>query len=389
MFEFGHEEFLDSLPFQNRDGKKLRVGFVTNDTGRDRKGLHLLERLASNPMIRLSAVFTPEHGFGSDAPDGEPVEGSVHPRHKIPIFSLYGKTKVPQPEQLALCDLLVYDIQDVGVRFYTYISTLRNVIEASSQADLPIHVLDRPDILGGIEVEGPMLTPGFESFVGHLPVPLRYGLTPGELATWWNSGLRKPARLKVWKCRDYRRKAAFEDLCVPWTKPSPSMLSTSTARFYPGTCLFEGTNISEGRGTEAPFQILGAPWTDPSTWLKALAPILPSQVVASEVDFSPTFSKFSGQICRGIRLDTNLKLLGKSVSLGIRVLAALMKSHPGKVEFPGRPGLPAPFFDHLVGNSWVREGLEKGSPVEEIETRMNAEAAVFLRDRKAYLIYPD
>ncbi|HNW35695.1 MAG TPA: DUF1343 domain-containing protein [Candidatus Ozemobacteraceae bacterium] len=382
MFEFGLEEFL----FSSAAGG--RVGLITNATGRDRHGVHIANRLAGHPRLKLAAIFTPEHGFGADAPDGEAVASSMHPGYRVPIHSLYGPRKTPSAEELKGIDLLVYDIQDVGVRFYTYISTLRNTMEAAAQNGIPYHVLDRPDLLGGIAVEGPMLQSGFESFVGHLPVPIRYGLTPGELSRWWNFRLRVQADLTVWPCQEYRRGLAFEQLGVPWVKPSPSMCSSSTARFYPGTCLYEGTNLSEGRGTEAPFQILGAPWVNRERWIELLSPLLPADVSVSPVTFRPTFSKFEGEECLGIRLDTSSPLLENSFGIGIRSLSALIQSHPGLVEFTTRPTLAHPFFDHLAGNSWVRESLLIGMPPSEIEARATQENAMFASDRKSFLLYP-
>ncbi|HOY68580.1 MAG TPA: DUF1343 domain-containing protein [Candidatus Ozemobacteraceae bacterium] len=381
MFDYGLEAFLESPHATGR------IGLVTNATGRDRHGVHLTDRISAHPHATLAAIFTPEHGFGSDAPDGEAVDSSVHPRLGVPIFSLYGPKKKPAPADLHGLDALVFDIQDVGVRFYTYISTLRNTLEAAAEAGLPFHVLDRPDLLGGLEIEGPMLSPGFGSFVGHLPVPLRYGLTPGELARWWNARLPKPAGLTVWACREYVRGVPFERLGVPWVQPSPSMKSPDTARFYPGTCLYEGTNVSEGRGTDAPFQILGAPWARPELWIEALSPLLPPGVSVSAATFRPTFSKFEGIECRGIRLDTSLPILPNAVGIGIRSLHALLRTHPGLVEFPGRATLPHPFFDHLAGNAWLREHLLSGKPPAEIEARATAECAPFIAERASFLIY--
>ena len=381
MFDYGLEAFLSSTDVGGR------LGLVTNATALDRHGTHLVDRLAGHPRLKLAAIFTPEHGFGADAPDGEAVASSTHQRYRVPIHSLYGPRKNPSADELKDIDLLAYDIQDVGVRFYTYISTLRNTMEAAARHGIPFHVLDRPDLLGGIDVEGPMLRPGFESFVGHLPIPLRYGLTPGELARWWNSRLERAALLSVWQCRAYRRGTPFERLGVPWVKLSPSMCTTTTARFYPGTCLYEGTNLSEGRGSEAPFQILGAPWVDPAPWIEALAPLLPEDVRVTPVSFRPTFSKFQGEECRGIRLDTDSPVLHDAFGIGIRTLSAFMRSHPGRIEFTTRPTLLHPFFDLLAGTSWVREFLIAGAPPSEIEARANAEHAAFAAERQSFFLY--
>ncbi len=378
-FEYGLEEFLGSK-------EKGKVGLVTNNTGRDRHGVHLASRIAHHERLRLESIFTPEHGFGSDAPDGEHVASSVHPDLEVPIISLYGQRKSPSFEELKRLDLLVYDIQDVGTRFYTYISTLRNVIEAGFEAGIPVHILDRPDILGGNQVEGPSLGEGFSSFVGHLPVPLRYGMTCGELGLWWTTKMEKSGLLKIWKCRDWKRGAAFEDLGVPWVNLSPSMLSTDTAKFYPGTCLFEGTNVSEGRGTEAPFRIIGAPWIETQIWIDALRPRLPETVSCTSAIFKPTFSKFQGENCLGIKLETKKPVIENSVEIGLLALSTLMETHPGKIEFTSRPTLGHPFFDYLSGNSWLREGLINKAPVKELIDRAATENTPVMAELERVLL---
>jgi uncharacterized protein YbbC (DUF1343 family) len=382
-FEFGLEGFLADPTLRGR------VGLVTNATGRDRRGIHLVDRLARHPRLRLVAIFTPEHGFGADAPDGEHVGDTAHPQLGIPIHSLYGPCKSPRPEHLRDLDLLVYDIQDVGVRFYTYISTLRNTIDAAIPARLPVHVLDRPDLLGGLVVEGPLLDPALASFVGHLPIPLRYGMTPGELARWWNARLEVPADLTVWPCRGYRRGTPFSALNVPWVQPSPSMVSPDTAQFYPGTCLFEGTNVSEGRGSSHPFQKLGAPWIDAHAWVKALEPLLPSGIEVGQTYFTPTFSKFTGELCEGIFLTTTRPFLEQAVVIGLAAIQTLMQTHPGQVSFPGRPGMPAPFFDHLAGCAAIREALEGQAPWSTLAALPHMGLESFLITRKEALLYQE
>ncbi|MFZ2958059.1 MAG: DUF1343 domain-containing protein [Candidatus Ozemobacteraceae bacterium] len=379
--EYGLEAFLASGDVVGR------VGLVTNATGRDRSGTHLAELLARHPRLKLVCIFTPEHGFGADAPDGEAVSNDSHASLRVPIVSLYGPKKMPSPEDLTGLDLLIYDIQDVGVRFYTYISTLRNVIDAAAPLGIPLHVLDRPDLMGGITIEGPMLSPGFSSFVGHLPLPIRYGLTAGELALWWNHRLDRPAPITVWPCRGWRRGTSFDDWNTSWVKPSPSMISPATAAFYPGTCLFEGTNLSEGRGTDAPFQTFGAPWVDADRWREVLVPTLPSDIQVSTVTFIPTFSKFVGEPCRGIRLNAQNPLFDHAFSTALHAIAAFMKTHPDRIEFSARPNLPHPFFDHLVGCAWVREGLQKNVPVAEIVARANEDSKPFSKSLDEFYLY--
>ncbi|MBF0405747.1 MAG: DUF1343 domain-containing protein [Candidatus Riflebacteria bacterium] len=382
-FELGLEDFLRD---RSLTGK---AGLVTNNTGRDRNGVHLVERIAGCRELKfsLAKIFSPEHGFTSDAPDGEAVSDSQHSSTKIPIVSLYGQKKSPDPEDIKGLDFLVFDIQDVGVRFYTYISTLRNIIDTCAANRIPLLIADRPNFIGADVIEGPALQDGYNSFVGHLPVPLRYGMTCGELAQWWNNRLPEPAELKIYQCKNYYRESTFEDLDFPWFQPSPSMTSPETARFYPGTCLFEGTNLSEGRGTDKPFQKIGAPWIDSKSWVSELKPILPEDIEVSETTFVPTFSKFQGEKCHGIYLTSKSKKITNSVNITLRCFSTLMKTNRTNLVFEGRSNLHYPFIDYLAGNSWLRTSLENNAPVSEIENRLPENCEDFLKTRKNALLY--
>ncbi|MDD2999578.1 MAG: DUF1343 domain-containing protein [Candidatus Riflebacteria bacterium] len=360
---------------------------VTNFTGRDRRGIHLVKRLAADNRFILKRVFTPEHGFNSDAPDGEHVADSVDSSLGIEIVSLYGEVKKPSLELLQDIDLLVYDIQDVGTRFYTYISTLRNVIEAADEAGRPVAVLDRPDVLGGSMVEGPMLSPEFASFVGHLPIALRYGLTPGELARWWCNKQGIKTEVKVYKCQNYACPSNFNSLGFPWFKPSPSMPDITTALFYPGTCLFEGTDISEGRGTDTPFRAMGAPWINANIWAEALKPLLPEDIKVTTTSFVPTFSKFSENECRGILLETVSGKVDNAVYIGVASIYALMQSHPGKIVFTDRPGMKYPFIDYLAGTDRIRKGLLKNEKPSQIVFEASDGTEEFKNSRVPFFLY--
>ncbi len=383
MFRPGIEVFFD-----NRLAKApLRVAAVTNFTGRNREGTHLVHLLANDRRFKLARIFTPEHGFSSDAPDGEHVANSRESTLGIDIISLYGANKKPQPELLKELDLLIYDIQDLGVRFYTYISTLRNILDAAAETNTPVTVLDRPDVMGGKTVEGPMLHAGFSSFVGHLPIALRYGLTPGELAKWWHAKNDMKNELSVVGCEDYRCPTEFDQLCFPWFKPSPSMPNVATAFIYPGTCLFEGTNISEGRGSEQPFRNLGAPFIEAERWLECIKPMLPEGVTATTTSFVPTFSKFTGETCFGIKLACGHPV-ENSVYTGIAALSSLMQSHPGQVKFTDRPSLEHPFIDYLAGTDQVRKGLLAGEKPYEIMRKSCVGSEDFAVQRQSYFLYP-
>lgn len=383
MFKPGIEYFFEST----HTSAPLRVAAVTNFTGRDRHGHNLVNLLADDRRFKLARIFTPEHGFTSDAPDGEHVANSKESSLGVDIISLYGPNKRPAPELIKDLDLLVYDIQDLGVRFYTYISTLRNIMDVAAETGTAVAVLDRPDILGGKTVEGPMLQARFSSFVGHLPVALRYGLTPGELAKLWHAKNSMKNQLSVFCCQDYRCPTEFDRLDFPWFKPSPSMPDPATALMYPGTCLFEGTNISEGRGSDYPFRNLGAPFIDAERWLECIKPLLSEQVSVCTTSFTPTFSKFVGEECYGIRL-TSEHPLQDSVYTGVAALWSLVQSHPGTIEFSGRPGLEHPFIDYLAGTDLIRKGLLADEKPDEIIQKSCAGTSEFAQERERFFLYP-
>lgn len=382
MFSPGIETF-----FSQKHKGRSKVAIVCNNTSRDRNGTHLSDLFAQHDCFELKRIFTPEHGFSSNAPDGEHVSHSQHQALGVEIFSLYGKCKKPPTELLQDIDLLVYDIQDVGVRFYTYISTLRNAIEAADEASVPVMILDRPDMLGGRIVEGPMLHEGFSSFVSHLPVALRYAMTPAELALWWKAQANLDVEIKVSLCNDYTFPADYNDLQMPWCKPSPSMPGISTAIFYPGTCLYEGTNVSEGRGTRFPFQMLGAPWINPELWLEELGPLLPQEIEATKSTFIPTFSKYAGTECQGISLNSKANQINAAVYIGVASIYALMKTHPGRIEFTSRPNLQHPFIDYLAGTDSIRKDLIALRLPDLIINNCQAGVANFSKSRSNHLLY--
>lgn len=382
MFSPGIETF-----FSQKHKSGISVAIICNNTSRDRNGIHLSDLFAHHDSFELKRIFTPEHGFESNAPDGEQVSHSNHQALGVEIFSLYGKCKKLPAELLQDIDLLVYDIQDVGVRFYTYISTLRNAIEAAADASVPIMILDRPDILGGRVVEGPMLHQGFSSFVSHLPVALRYAMTPAELALWWKAQAKLDVEIQVSLCNNYAFPTDYNDLQTPWFKPSPSMPGISTAMFYPGTCLYEGTNVSEGRGTRFPFQMLGAPWINSELWLEKLSPLLPQEIKATKSTFIPTFSKYAGKECHGILLSSETNQINAAVYIGVASIHALMRTHPGKVEFSSRPNLQYPFIDYLAGTDRIRKDLIELKLPDLIIKNCQAGIEDFIKSRSNHLLY--
>jgi uncharacterized protein YbbC (DUF1343 family) len=336
----------------------------------------------------LTALFGPEHGIDGAAPDAAHIEHAVHARLGIPIFSLYGVQHEPTPAMLAQVDLLVFDMQDVGVRFYTYLSTLFYVLRSAGAAGIPVLVLDRPNPITGVHVEGPLLEPDFQSFVGMLPLPIRHGMTLGELARMINDEARFGVDLTVLPMQGWGRNMWFDETGLPWAATSPGMPHLSTVTVYPGACLIEGTTLSEGRGTTLPFEIVGAPWLDGDRLARTLNGMNLPGVRFRPVRFTPTDSKHTHLSCAGVQWHVLDRALLRPVVTGLHVVAAIRSQHPEHFEFlttswEGRP----PHFDLLMGNVRVRAGLEQGVSVEELTADWPTVAEEFRRRRRPYLIY--
>jgi uncharacterized protein YbbC (DUF1343 family) len=337
------------------------------------------------------ALFGPEHGFHGQAQDLIGVGGSTEAG--LRVHSLYGSTVEslrPTAAQLRGLDALVIDLQDVGSRYYTFQATTLYCLETAAQVGLMVFVLDRPNPLGGEAVEGPTLRPGFESFVGPHPIPTRHGMTMGELAQLYRAERGLNAALEVIPCDGWRRGMDFDQTGLPWVLPSPNMPTVDTAFVYPGQCLLEGTNLSEGRGTTRPFALCGAPWIDP----RALARRLEADQLP-EVRFRPawfrlTFQKFAGQDCGGVQLHVTDRRAFRPVRTGLAVLAALrdlsgtrFASRTEEYEFV----TDRPAIDLLFGSDRERLGLEAGRPWREVAAEWESEEAAFRARREAFLIY--
>lgn len=338
--------------------------------------------------IHLAALFGPEHGLYGAVADGVQVGHSLDRRSGLPVYSLYGETREPDAGMLAGVDTLVFDMQDVGVRFYTYLSTLFYVLRGSAKAGKAVIVLDRPNPVTGVIVEGPLLEPGFESFVGIAPVPLRHGLTLGELALWMNERLEPKADLSVVRMQGWRRGMWFDETGLEWIMTSPAMPRLSTATLYPGTCLVEGTNLSEGRGTALPFEVAGAPWVDGFDLAERLNSLGLAGVVFRPVMFSPTSSKFKGEGCAGVQFHVTDRQVFRPLQAGLELVAACRELYPDHFSFLGSSweGRPA-HFDLLMGNAWTREALQQGRPVEAIMERWAGAPESFQESCRAGWLY--
>jgi uncharacterized protein YbbC (DUF1343 family) len=338
--------------------------------------------------LYLTALFGPEHGFDGSAADGAAVGDARHPRTGLPVSSLYGETKEPTPEMLADVDILVFDMQDIGARFYTFISTLFYVLRGAGRAGKPVVVLDRPNPINGARVEGPLVEPGLESFVGIVPIPIRHGLTTGELAFYINAEHHLGADLSVIPLRGWQREMWFDQTGLPWVATSPGMPQLATATVYPGLCFIEGTNLSEGRGTSLPFETLGAPWMDGYPMAQSLNALNLPGARFRPLYFIPSASKHAGQKCGGIQVHVVDREAFRPAVTGLHVVAACRAQAPHKFEFLGSSweGRP-PHFDLLTGVAAVREGLAAGQAVSEITAAWPDIEAQFADKRKPYLMY--
>lgn len=362
-----------------------RVGLITNQTGRGRDGEHDADRLARQPGLRLVALFSPEHGFRGTEPPGAYVASYVDPVLRIPVYSLYGPTRKPTPAMLSNVDVLLFDIQDVGARYYTYISTLAYAMQAAAEKGIPFIVLDRPNPIGGVKVEGPVLEPAYSSFVGLYPIAVRHGMTVGELARLFNDAFGIGAKLTVVAMSGWRREMDWKATGLPWIKPSPNIVRPETALVYPGTCLLEGTNVSEGRGSPLPFEMIGAPWIEGERLARVLNEAALPGVRFEPTSFVPTTSKFQGQRVEGVQIVVTDPGRFEAVRTGLTIIATLRRLYPADFRFTLSGGKY--YFDTLIGNGWMRPAIEQGQSVDEILARDRARFTEFLELRRRYLLY--
>ena len=358
-----------------------RVGLITNPTGVDRELVSDVDLLAHTPGVHLVALFGPEHGIRGAHQAGASVGSDRDPVTGSPVYSLYGKTRQPTPAMLKGVDVLVFDIQAVGARFYTYLYTMADAMKAAAAAHIPIVVLDRPNPIGGTKVQGPVLDPKFASFVGEYPIPLRYGMTIGELAELFNGEFHIGADLTVVKMRGWKRSMYYDDTPLQFVMPSPNMPTETTVLVYPGMGLVEGTNVSEGRGTTRPFELIGAPWIDAEQLSRALNGKHLDGVRFRPVHFTPTFSKYEGKSCNGIEVHVMDRDTFNPVVVGLTVIATIHDLYPHQFAFN------ASDFDRLVGNDWIRKGIETGVSVPEMQRRWQAGLSQFEKVRQKYLLY--
>jgi len=370
-------------------GKKL--GIVTNHTAILSNGTHLVDSLANIPGIQITALFGPEHGIRGDAPAGEKIESGVDAKTGIKVFSLYGKISKPTKEMLQDVDLLIFDIQDIGARFYTYISTLFKVLQAAAENNIPIIVLDRPNPINGLYVDGPIRKDSLSSFVGIAPIPVTHGMTVGELAKLFAGekyiGKELNPKLTIIKIENWNREKYFDNYSFPWVNPSPNIPSVDAEIVYPGTCFIEGTNLSEGRGTPEPFLTIGAPFVNSEKLIKELKSLKIKGIELLPVKFTPvdikgkaTNPKFKDQECNGIKIKVTNRKAFSSVKFGIQLISTLHKLYPNDIKITS-------FFDKLTGDGIIKEKILANAPPEDIIKMWQKELNSFIKTRKQYLLY--
>lgn len=367
--------------------KDKRIGIIANHTSYNGQGTYIVDIFRQMPGVRVVALFSPEHGLRGTEEAGVKVDSQTDPASGLPIYSLYGQTPKPMPQMLADVDVLVFDIQDVGARFYTYLYTMSLAMEAAAEAGKRFVVLDRPDPIDGVQIEGPVLDPKFASFVGLHPIPVRYGQTVGELATmidgegWLAKGVK--ADLTVVPMTGWRRGLWYDQTGLPFIKPSPNMPDLETAAVYPGLCLLEGTNVSEGRGTPMPFRQFGAPWMDAKKLRDRLAELHLSGVIFATAAFTPTASKHKGQLCHAVTLTVTDRGKLEPFWTGVQIVNAIYRLHSDKFEW-----LPD-HFDHLCGTDAIRKAIVAGSSLDDLKKRWLAECETFDQTRRKYLQYSE
>jgi uncharacterized protein YbbC (DUF1343 family) len=368
-----------------------RVGVVCNHASVDRGFVHVVDRLAADDGVRLGAIFGPQHGFRSDVQDNmiETPHRDDSAR-RVPVYSLYSETREPSAEMLSGLDVLVIDLQDIGARIYTYIYTMANCLRACARHGVAVVVCDRPNPIGGVEVEGASLTPGFESFVGQFPIPMRHGMTIGELAALFNDHFGLGATLEIARMEGWHRRMYADATALPWVMPSPNMPTLETAVVYPGTVLFEGTRISEGRGTTRPFELVGAPWIDAERFAAAMNDLGLPGVHFRPAMFEPTFQKHAKQACGGCQIHVTDREAFRPVRTGVALIDLFRRQDPARFAWREPPyeyehdKLP---IDILAGSSTLRQQIESGAPLDQIVSSWREDEAAFASLRKRFLLY--
>ncbi len=370
--------------------RKKRVGLLSNQASVKSDYEHVLSAMLRHG-IEVAAIFGPQHGiYGQTQANMIEWESYRHPALGIPVYSLYGENRSPTDSMLKGLDVLVIDLQDIGTRCYTYLWTAALAMKACSGASLPVILLDRPNPLGGLEIEGPVLKKGFESFVGLFPLPMRHGLTMGEALTMINREKGIGCELEIVKLKQWKRDMHFADTGLPWVMPSPNIPTSETALLYSGTVLLEGTNISEGRGTTIPFELLGAPWIDPAKLAETISKTALQGAVFRPASFIPTWDKYAGELCGGVHIHVTDSNRFRPVRTAAVIIQSAQTLYPGRFEWIQPPYeyeteiMP---IDIISGSVELRKRIDHGLDLNSLFEIWKEEEREFLNSRRDSLIY--
>jgi uncharacterized protein YbbC (DUF1343 family) len=381
--------------FERQWPKKLkdsRVGLLMHPASVNKRLEHAIDLFKKSKKFQLTALFGPQHGIYGETQDNMiEWEGFSDLHTGLPVFSLYGCTRKPEPSMLEDIDVIVIDLQDVGARYYTFVWTMENCMQACMEMNKSLIILDRPNPIGGHKIEGPVLEKAYASFVGQRPLPIRHGMTTGEIGNFLRNEFYPSLDFHVIYIQGWKRKMWFDETGLPWVMPSPNMPTPDTATVYPGICLLEGTNISEGRGTTRPFEIFGAPVIEPGLLVKQLKEFDLSGVIFRPLYFQPTFQKHAGKVCGGAQLYVAQRESFKPFKTGVAILKAVHNLYPEHFSWRQPPyeyeteKLP---IDILAGTDKLRKDIEKGEKLDRMEEWWQEECNQFDKViRKKYLIY--
>lgn len=374
--------------------KKARIGLLVNPASVNRRLIHAIDIALSSKRFKLTSLFGPQHGIWANTQDNMiEWKGFIDKKTGLPVYSLYGDTRKPLPEMLRDIDALVIDLQDIGSRYYTFIWTMSLAMEACSEIGKTVVVLDRPNPINGIDIEGPVVEEGYFSFVGLKPLPVRHGMTIGEISLYLKDRFYPSLDLKIIKMEGWKRRLWFNETGLPWVMPSPNMPTLDTATVYPGMCLLEGTNLSEGRGTTRPFEIFGAPFIEPERLVSRLKELKLRGVFFRPLYFEPTFHKYRAQLLGGAQIHVTDRRSFKPFLTGVAIIKTVKELYPEEFLWRRPPyeyeteKLP---IDILSGSTMLRQFIEEARTLEEMEDWWRRSALQFNRNiRKRYLLYED
>lgn len=391
MVKTGLDRIVESFPSELKNKK---IGVLCHASSITRDYVHIIDWFAMSKNCTLSAVFGPQHGlFGQTQDNMIEWEGESHPLYGIPVYSLYGRHRKPTPEMLTGLEAFVVDVQDAGARLYTYIWTIKLCMEACAEAGIPVWILDRPNPVARLPFDGPILKPEFFTFVGGASIPLCHRMTTGEMALWIKEFYQRDCDLTVVEMEGWHRSSVYTDTGLPWVLPSPNLPTVESALVYPGTVLIEALNLSEGRGTTRPFELIGAPWINVSALLKLLKERKLSGCAFRQHNYIPTFHKYSGELCQGIQLHVTDAAVYRPVETALHLLDAIIEtSPPGSLSFNQPPYEYEEHltpFDILSGDDQMRLTLQRRLPLAVEIERWRTETAEFREEFKKLELYPE